>query len=432
MFFTALPWDIPRRQNTAELKLTLLMLWNYRLIPQETSNYKKLLRVKEGIDLKIFTLCKPYLLSHKYMLITYVLLILLSTTIAVITPYIVCGFVDDLIEGADVYVILRFCAVFGGLSLIRIVKNYITAVLNVKMQTKMGYSLNKDAIQHIQSLSLSYVNKQDNAYLNQRVNNDANSLIGFCIAVLQSILTNCIILIATLAVLFTMNRFIAVLMMGFLVVYAISYLAFKKPLYTAGLAFRETQAGFFSKLFEQLKYIKLIKINSIQQEMNKRADDSFVGFNSAAVRNQKINYLYSGLDGFISTIAQIVLFVVGGLQILVDVDEDRKLLINSLKGTMDELNPLAIETISKWQVCDEIITENKQEAELYTNLRTRGYLDCSNEERIRKNIQLAAMMSIINAITIGAPVKPLYSFCYAHENRLTVDRKYIYMPCDCR
>jgi len=266
--------------------------------------------------MKIFTLCRPYLLSHKYTLTAYVLIILISTAIAVFTPYIIGGFIDSLVEGADVHVILRFCFIFGGLSLVRIIKGYIIAILNIKMQTKMGYSLNRDTIRHIQSLSLSYANKQDNAYLNQRVNHDSNSLIGFCITVLQSVITNAIILIATLAILFTMNWVVALLMMVFLMVYAMSYFAFKKPLYNAGLAFREAQAGFFSKLFEQLKYIRLIKINSIQPEMNRRADDSFVDFNNATVRNQKVNYLYTGLDGIISTIAQVVLFVVGGLQIL--------------------------------------------------------------------------------------------------------------------
>jgi len=34
------------------------------------------------------------------------------------------------------------------------------------------------------------------------------------------------------------------------------------------------------------------------------------------IHNQKVNYLYSGLDGFVSTVAQIVLFVAGGLQVL--------------------------------------------------------------------------------------------------------------------
>jgi len=67
---------------------------------------------------------------------------------------------------------------------------------------------------------------------------------------------------------------------------------------------------------EQLKHIKLIKINAIQNKFNMRADEKFYELDRAAVRNQKVSYLYAGMDGIISTVAQIVLFVIGGLQIL--------------------------------------------------------------------------------------------------------------------
>jgi len=266
--------------------------------------------------MKPFRLSKPYLLSQKRALIVYVLIILASSAITILSPYIIGDFLDTLIEGADIGVIMRFSAVFGGLSLIKIVKGYVTSVLYVKMRTKMVYGLNMDVIKHVQGLSLSYINSKDSAYLNQRVNSDAYGLITFCITVLQSIITNVVLLVVPFIVLLSMNRLIAVLMMVFIVVYAASYFAFKKPLYRAGLAFRETQAKFFSKLFEQFKYLKLIKINSIQSEMNRRADDSFEDFKGTAVHNQKVNYLYSGMDGFISTLAQIALFIIGGIQVL--------------------------------------------------------------------------------------------------------------------
>jgi len=266
--------------------------------------------------MKIITLCRKYLLQHKLQLSVYIAIIFLSTAISILSPYIIGVFLDNLIAGADLGAVLHFCIIFGGLSLVKIIKGYITAVMNTKMQTKMSYDLNMDAIKHIQGLSLSYINRKDSAYLSQRIGSDSMSLVSFCVSVLQSIISNIILLIVPLVILLIMNWFIAVLMMAFLVLYAILYFAFKMPLYNAGFAFRESQAKFFSKLFEQLKYTKIIKVNSIQEQMNRRADKSFVDFRGTAIQNQKVNYLYSGLDGFISTIAQIILFVVGGIQIL--------------------------------------------------------------------------------------------------------------------
>ena len=160
------------------------------------------------------------------------------------------------------------------------------------------------------------MNKNDSAYLSQRIGGGSVALIAFCISILQSITSNTIMLIVPFVILLHMNRLIAMIMISFIILYTALYFLFKKHLYNASFSHREAQAKFFSKLYEQLKYIKLIKTNSIQKEMLQRADNSFFIFKKASIHNQKISYVYSGLDGTISTIAQIVLFMIGGIQIL--------------------------------------------------------------------------------------------------------------------
>jgi len=266
--------------------------------------------------MKPFSISKPYLLSQKYNLIVYVLIILFVAAISIISPYIVGGFLDDLISGGGTEVILKFAIIFGGLNVVRILLGYISAMMNTKMQTKMGYSFNMDTIKHIQGLSLTYTNQKDSAYLNQKITNDVYALIAFCVSILQSILTNIVLLIIPFVILLSMNWFVAVLMIAFLVIYTILYFIFKKRLYKVGFVFREMQSKLFAKLHEQLRHIRAIKINSIQEQINKRADDGFEKYKGAVIHNQKVNYLYSGVDGSVSTIAQIVLFVIGGIQII--------------------------------------------------------------------------------------------------------------------
>jgi len=266
--------------------------------------------------MRIFTLCKPYLVTCKYALVLYILLTFTAVVITILSPYILGDFIDNLIQGADVYVILRFCVIFGGLNMLGIMKGYATSLLYIKMQNGMGYGFNKAVLQHIQKLSLKYSDNQNIAYLSNRVTADTNSLIGFCITVVQNMLTNAVMLVVPFIVLFTLNQFITILMAIFLAIYLLLYFACKKFLYEAGFALRESHARFVSGLLEQLKFIKLIKTNAIQGEINKRADIKFANYDYDSRQNQKVNYLYTGMDGIISTIAQIVLFVVGGLQIL--------------------------------------------------------------------------------------------------------------------
>lgn len=266
--------------------------------------------------MKIFAFCKPYLLSRKYTLFVYIVLTLLSSAIGIISPYIVGAFLDGLVAGGDKSIILYFSIIYGGLSIFKILKDYATSVIYTKMQVKMGFDLNITVIKHIQTLSLSFINQKDGMYLNQRLNGDSYHLITFCLSILQNVITNVILFVVPFAILLLINWFITVLMISFILIYIILYLALKEWIYKTGYIFRESQAKFFSKLYEQLKYIKLIKTNSIQSEINKRAEDSFTDFMATAICSQKANVVYMGLDSVIATLAKVAIFVVGGLQIL--------------------------------------------------------------------------------------------------------------------
>jgi len=241
---------------------------------------------------------------------------LISSALGIFLPFIIGRFLDNFVDGANVEDIFRFAFVFGAISVLKILKGYVASIMHVKMESGMSYALNRDTMNHVQNLSLSYINKQDSAYLSQRIGADSGNLITFCIAVLQNIISNAVMVVLPFIILVSMNAFIAVLLIIFFVVYVVLYFIFRKAIYTAGLALKEAQSKFFSRCLERLRYIKLIKINSIHAQMNERTDQSFSVAQNATIHNQKVGYFYSGLDGIVSTIAQIVLFVIGGMQIL--------------------------------------------------------------------------------------------------------------------
>lgn len=78
--------------------------------------------------------------------------------------------------------------------------------------------------------------------------------------------------------------------------------------------------------------------------------------------------------------------------IFVDIHDNKKLLINSLTGTMDEIDAPIYEILSKWQACEEIVIENNLEAELLSDLQSRGYLVNSYEEEIEKKNEILKVL----------------------------------------
>ncbi|MCL2840622.1 MAG: SPASM domain-containing protein [Defluviitaleaceae bacterium] len=71
-------------------------------------------------------------------------------------------------------------------------------------------------------------------------------------------------------------------------------------------------------------------------------------------------------------------------KVFVNIDDDKKLLINTLRGTVDEIDSRIYETLSKWQTCENIVPENDLEKELFESLQDRGLLVNDHEEEIAK------------------------------------------------
>jgi len=266
--------------------------------------------------MKIFKFAKPYLFSHIFLLAIYVLLTLLTTLISIASPYITGNFLDNLILDASIEVVIMFCVIFGTLNISSVVINYISSLLYIKVQTSMIFGLNHSMIKHVQNLSLSFINKNDSAYLAQRVNNDSSEIILFCMNILRNLIINVLLLIVPFVILFAMNWVIGLVFFAFILVYCILYFVFKKPLYNANFDYKEKQSKFFSSIYEQFSHIKLIKLNSIQNEFLGRLSTSFKGIQTSAINKQKISHLFYGSDSIVSTLAQIALFIIGGIQIL--------------------------------------------------------------------------------------------------------------------
>ena len=233
-----------------------------------------------------------------------------------LNPYLIGGFVDNLVDGGSMAAVFRFSVIFASINVLRLVFNYITMIIYIKVQTRAAYAFCQDVISHVQKLSVSFVEKKDTNYLSQVVNGDTNQLIIFCITVLHSVILNALYIIMPLVVMFWLNARVTVVLAGALFVYILIYKLFQSPLFKQSMAFREKQNRFFAKLLEQLKFTRFIKIHVLDTLFRKQMDESFKGLFDESLKMQKLSFVYSALDTLVSTIVQISLFIFGGYLIL--------------------------------------------------------------------------------------------------------------------
>lgn len=264
----------------------------------------------------ILLFCKKYMKLHSRQLFFYILLCIVLGCFSLATPYVSGNFVDYLITGNSIGNLLQYCALYLSLSLGSVVLGYISNKLFISLQTRMGFELNRDVISHIQHLPLSFIETADTSYLNQKANNDSNALMTFCISIIQSIVINFFTILLSFLVIFSFNPLIAISLFVLIPCYFIVYQILKKKLFTSSFKFKEKQAEYFSKLFEQISHIKQLKINALCSQFVYRLNSSFDHVFHAAIEYQKISYVFTGLDSIILCIAHIFLFLYGGILVL--------------------------------------------------------------------------------------------------------------------
>ena len=266
--------------------------------------------------LKIFHFCKKYLSENVLFLYLYVVLCIFSSLFSLLLPITTGNFIDMLASYSSFRHITYYCTLFIIINLLQIISGYFSGRLYTKLQMNMGYSFNRDMIQHMQRVSLRYLKTKDAAYLSQRINNDTNNLVIFCIGVVQNVIINLLTLLFPLMILYQYNASISWAVAGMVLLYFISYRLTRQPLYGVNLKFQEAQSAFFSRLNEQLKMAKFIKLQAIAETFISRLQSSFDHLLSAALRRQKISYLFTSLDGMIATLMQIGLFFIGGYAVI--------------------------------------------------------------------------------------------------------------------
>ncbi len=276
---------------------------------------KQHLRIRK-INMKIVKMCEDYLKSNLSKFILFLGLSFGLNIINLISPYIAGNFIDGLVANTTIHFVYRFCLIMVGITFANMMLGFCINIVYVKISTKMSYHFNRDVLARFQNLPLSYLINKDIVAVNQIINGDTNELISFCIDIFNNLILKTIILIALVVICCNLNLEITLILMSFCMLYVLAYILLKKVVHRNNYLLKNEQSIFFSKLYEQLQNLYFIKANGIQKKYLNKLDSAFGKLYKISISNQKVNYIFNGLDGFISMGAQIVLYILGALQIM--------------------------------------------------------------------------------------------------------------------
>ncbi len=269
---------------------------------------------------KVLGFINLYIKKHKLMIVVLCVLVSLSSVASLALPYISSSFIDFLtvIKWVDspLEQLMQYCVCFAGIGLFSVLIGFLSNRLYTYLATKIEYEMNRSVIHHIQNLDISFLSNQNYARLSQQINTDVNSLVIFFFDILQNSLINILKFIVSLYLLYRINRQILFLLLIILFVYVLIFVWIKPKLYKSIYKVKETQVEFFSEIYKQLHFFKFIKAQGLTRVFLNKLIMPFEKLLATIMKAQTIQYFFNGLDSIIVTLAQISIFVIGGVSII--------------------------------------------------------------------------------------------------------------------
>lgn len=257
------------------------------------------------------------ILKRDYACLIYLtILCTLTSILNLFLPLIAGNFINKLISNPRMGIITQYCLVILILNLISYFLAYMIMRLNISIQINSTFNLNKNILQKIQRVSLLYLQNKDIAYMNQRINNDVNTMVIFVINVIKDVLVNMISLLFSISFLFRISELIFFVFFIVLILYILLYKTLKRRLLLLKKLVLERQSEYFSKLQEMLTYVKFTKIYNYTDFLIKPLTKKNDELKKTLLENQKYTYILTVSEQIIVMIFQICLYIIGGVQVI--------------------------------------------------------------------------------------------------------------------
>lgn len=153
-----------------------------------------------------------FALPYKKQLITMIALMLSSTAVSLIPPQLTRYLIDDVLTKPKDSILL-FSVV--GILVLTMALHHGLQIIFARLGTWTGGHITRDiqcqTFNHLQTLSLSYYNKQQSGALMSKLSNDTRQMQGFLVEGIQFTVTNFLTLIGVSIILLWMNPFLGIL-----------------------------------------------------------------------------------------------------------------------------------------------------------------------------------------------------------------------------
>lgn len=255
-------------------------------------------------------------LRQKLRFTFFVIMFLMSFLISSVSPYFNGAFIDMLSHPTNSQNVVGLSLFIAGLGIVGALLSYWANMITAKLITRTNMDLLKDEMKNLLTSELMFVEKQNPAYLMQRLSHDVGSIVNFVLSNFLAVILNLFLIAFILAFLAYTNWFLSVFTIFLCILYVFLFLLLKKPMYTSLSQKKETEARMYGFMTTQVGEVFSIQLNSQYKQSQNELGQVFRKSFPDILKAYKFSYLFTSADSIISVIFQAALFIYAGIQII--------------------------------------------------------------------------------------------------------------------
>lgn len=268
--------------------------------------------------MKILQFTKPYLVEHRGKYLANIAIRFILWLLSLITPYSMGSYLDSLLTQHDDWLLWSAVLYFIFIWTIQLVFSYLKNLILSILNSKICFRIKMDVLSHISRLPATYMSNKNHAYLNQRINSDAQEITKYVLYDIESCMTCFLTIGLAGSIIATKSLGVFAIICSFLPLYVLIYCFFRKSIYNLNYKYSEEYGTLYSMMDRFLANIKLIKL----QEWNKRffsaISKAYNHLYKTTLLNANLGYVLSNLDSIIRYLIKIAVFIFSSYSILKD------------------------------------------------------------------------------------------------------------------
>ncbi|MGD9677418.1 MAG: ABC transporter ATP-binding protein [Vulcanibacillus sp.] len=263
---------------------------------------------------RLFKYAKPY--RSKIFFSTF--LVLIITILELAQPYLIKIAIDDYINVSNgslnsLYII---GTIYFGILVVVFILNYIQTYILQYVGQKVIFNIRQQIFEHLQSLSLSFFDKNPVGRLVTRVTNDAETLNDMYTNVLVNLIKDFFIIVGIVVIMLFLNLKLALLSFVSVPLILVSSFFYRKIAREAFRQVRTKLAKINAAIHENISGMKIVHIFSREKQQFEEFDEINFSYYKSSMKELKLAAIFRPSMDFIYSLTLTFLLWFGGRDVI--------------------------------------------------------------------------------------------------------------------